>query len=644
MFTTLRKDLEQHGRTWLVTAFTVAFGLQLLRVLFVSFVGYLRDSVGMGSLSLAPIAIGVFALSLLASPLNRLAGTRRALWITAGGVAVVRLLEQISLSAPLDLYLSAAGTALFLMYIPIAMGIARARGGDAAVQLGLGFLLGVSLDSGIQVGASTLDLSWQPGVTALILVAALVAAQLWALREQATSAQETRDGSWLSSLALLAVGPWLFLQLLVFQNNGLFASISGWQTPAAGALLLAGNALGLWIAAKITQPARGSVNVLLVGFIMLTSVSLGFREFSVYAAVFLFFSQVFSFAFGMLMFLGAAAVKGEKGLLRTTLLAGVGQIIFVLFTFIYYASYDIDFGLHSSALRPISILLITFVATLAQLAKKENPKVERNQSPALLAACLLLIPAALAFVWKTPVAMPAALSGTTNVRVMTYNLHDAANTEGRVDPEALAKAIEASGADIIGVQEVSRGWLVWGGMDMLAWLSQRLDMPYVWAPTADAQWGIAIFSRYPIVSSEYFKLPPDDVLLLRGYLVTKIDVGGKTLTVIDTHFSEKDSQDQIRATQSSAILDTWNGQPLTIFMGDLNALPDSLAITILLDAGLVDISREIGQQPTFTYSSFHPDHQIDYIFASPDLGYSDFGILATTASDHLPVVTTITLP
>ncbi len=643
MFTNLGKDLKQYGRMWLATALTVVFGLQLLRVLFLSFVGYLRDSIGMGSLSLAPIAIGVFALSLLAGPLNHFAGTRRALWITAGGVAILRLLEQVSQSAQFDLYLSAAGTALFLMYIPIAIGIARAKSENAPAQFSWGFLLGISLDSAIQIGGRTLDLSWQPGAIALLVVAALVLAQLWTLRTEAASVKETRDGSWLSSLALLAVGPWLFLQLLVFQNNGLFASISGWQTPAAGALLLAGNALGLWMAVHVTQPARGPVNVILVGFIMLTSVSLAFREFSVYAALFLFFSQVFSFAFGMLMFLGAAAVKGEKGLLRTSLFAGVGQIIFVLLIFIYYASYDIDFGLRSAALRPVTIFLIALVATVAQLAKKENTKLERNQSPALLAACLLLLPAALAFVWKSPAANPAD-SGTTDVRVMSYNLHDAVNTDGRVDPEALALAIEASGADIIGVQEVSRGWLVWGGMDMLTWLGQRLDMPYVWAPTADAQWGIALFSKYPIVSSEYFALPPDDVLLLRGYIVAKIDVGGKILTVIVTHYSEKDSQDEIRASQSSAVLDTWNKQPLTIFMGDLNALPDSLAVQELLDAGMVDISREIGQQPTYTYSSFHPDHQIDYIFASPDLGYSDFGILATTASDHLPVVTTITLP
>ena len=126
MFEKLIKDLRAHGYQWMLNALVTVFGLQILRVLFVSFVGYLRDSLGMASLTLAPIAIGVFALSLLAGPLNRLAGTRRALWITAGGLALVRVAEQLAETAPLDLYLSIAGTALFLMFLPIAIGIARA--------------------------------------------------------------------------------------------------------------------------------------------------------------------------------------------------------------------------------------------------------------------------------------------------------------------------------------------------------------------------------------------------------------------------------------------------------------------------------------------------------------------------------------
>jgi endonuclease/exonuclease/phosphatase family metal-dependent hydrolase len=227
---------------------------------------------------------------------------------------------------------------------------------------------------------------------------------------------------------------------------------------------------------------------------------------------------------------------------------------------------------------------------------------------------------------------------------MDYNLHDAANTDGRIDPEALARVIEESGADVVGLQEVSRGWLVWGGMDMLTWLSQRLDMPYVWGPTADEQWGNAILSRYPIKSVEFFNLPPEDVLILRGYIWADIEVDGKTLSVVTTHFSERDDQDEIRTMQASEILSTWNNQGATVIMGDLNALPDSQAITLMLDGGLIDISREIGEQPTYTYYSANPDHQIDYIFVSSDLGYRDFAIPETTASDHLPLAVTIVLP
>jgi endonuclease/exonuclease/phosphatase family metal-dependent hydrolase len=255
---------------------------------------------------------------------------------------------------------------------------------------------------------------------------------------------------------------------------------------------------------------------------------------------------------------------------------------------------------------------------------------------------LLLVPVALFAMWQASTAA-AAPAGTNSVVVMNYNLHNAVNTDGRVDPEAIARVIEESGADIVGLQEVSRGWLIWGGMDMLTWLSQRLDMPYIWGPTADAQWGNAVLSRYPIAGVEYYDLPPDDILLLRGFIVAGIDVDGKLLTVINTHYSERADQDDIRAMQSSAILSTWNNKPATVLMGDLNSLPDSQAIEILLDAGLIDISREIGEQPTYTYYAAAPDHQIDYIFVTPDLGYSDFSIGTTTASDHLPLVVTITI-
>lgn len=641
MFAKLRTDLDAHKFRWFFAALTVTFGLQELRVLFLSFVGYLRDSVGMASLDLAPVAVGIFALAFLAGILNRFAGTRTALWITAGGLGLLRVAEQLSQTATGDLYLSAAATALFLMWIPIGIGIVRSRGYEASINFGLGALLGLSVDSAIQISLRTLDLSWQPGFIGLAIVAVLVALQLWCLSELAGDAPAASDGTWLSSLAMLAIGPWLFLQLMLYQNTALFSSLSWWETPAAGALLLFGNAIGLWMAARVVHPTRSWVNVGIVGFLMLLPLWFAFSQ-DFYSVMFLLLSQIFSVTLGFFIFLAAGRVKGKPGLLRTTLFSGLGQILFVLLTFIYYASYDIDFGIRSGMLPPVAVVLASLAILFAYVAKADKAKELRGSySPALLAAFLLIVPLALGFTWAKP-GVVAANSDTFTV--MDYNLHDAVNTDGRVDPEALAQVIEASGADIVGLQEISRGWLIWGGMDMLTWLSQRLDMPYVWGPTADLQWGNAVLSRFPILSAENLPLPPEDVLLLRGYLVVEIDVNGTTVTLIDTHFSEKDGQDDIRAAQASVLLDAWAQRPATIIMGDLNALPDSLALEVLLGGGLIDISREIGEQPTYTYSSFHPDHQIDYIFVSPDLAYDNFHIPSTTASDHLPLVTTITLP
>ncbi|UYN91206.1 MAG: endonuclease/exonuclease/phosphatase family protein [Anaerolineales bacterium] len=640
MLSTIRTDLKSYWVRWLFAAITVTFGLQELRVLFVGFVGYLRDSTGMSSLSLAPIAVGVFALAFLAGPLNRLLGTRRTLWLTAGGLAALRLAEQVSQTALMDLYLSAAATALFLMWIPLAVGISRARGGHIPQHLGLGWLFGLVLDSSLQIAFRTLDLPWQPGIFALLLVVALAALQLWTLSKLVADAPPATDGSWGSSAALLAVGPWLFLQLMVFQNTALFSSMSGWSTPAAGAALLLGNAFGFWHITRIA-PQRTWLNVLVYGVVLLAQVLLAFNQ-PLAPLLFLVLGQVFSLALGFFIFTGAGAVAGKPGLLRSTLFNGLGHIFFVLLTFIYYASYDIDFGIRSGTLLPVAAVLITIFLMISLRAKADKAKEFKPiYSTVALAAAALVIPLVLALTWKSPMAQPV---DTNTIRVINYNIHDAVNTDGRVDPEALARVIEESGADVVGLQEISRGWLIWGGMDMLEWLAQRLDMQYIWGPTADHQWGNAILTRLPIISYTNNALPPEDVLLLRGYLYAELDVNGQTLHLIDTHLSEKAGQDDIRAQQASVLVDIAAGRPATIVMGDLNSLPNSLALEVMLGGGFVDISRESGLANTFTYPSFAADHQIDYIFISPDLSFSDFAIPLTTASDHLPLSATITLP
>ena len=222
------------------------------------FVYYLRDSKGISAISLAPIAIGIFALSFLAAPLRRLVGLRSALAITAGGVALLRFAEQVSFNSGLDLILAAAGVVLFAMFVPIALELARPTGAEGTSQFVLALLLGITADTALHTAVSTVDLSWHQGFLAALLVfllAAVTLAILWFLIRSIE--QETPESwGWARILALAAYGPWLFLQLVIFQNVARLATITGWSLPVTGLVIGLGNVIGLIAAAHAPRAKR----------------------------------------------------------------------------------------------------------------------------------------------------------------------------------------------------------------------------------------------------------------------------------------------------------------------------------------------------------------------------------------------------
>ncbi len=190
---------------------------------------------------------------------------------------------------------------------------------------------------------------------------------------------------------------------------------------------------------------------------------------------------------------------------------------------------------------------------------------------------------------------------------MTYNLHNGFDTAGWLGLEALARTIEQQDPDVVALQEVARGWVIDGSTDMVGWLSQRLQMEYVFAPTAGPLWGNAVLSRLPIKESQTHPLPTQDLLLRRGYVRVVVDLGGgRTLDVIATHYHHLEDGSAVRVQESQAILDAWSGAPRTVFMGDLNAEPGSPEIEMLREAGLVEAVAQAGLSPGYTYDSVAP--------------------------------------
>jgi endonuclease/exonuclease/phosphatase family metal-dependent hydrolase len=229
---------------------------------------------------------------------------------------------------------------------------------------------------------------------------------------------------------------------------------------------------------------------------------------------------------------------------------------------------------------------------------------------------------------------------------MSYNLHFGYDVEGWSDLEAAARTIEAGGADVVGLQEVSRGWYLNGSTDMLAWLQRRLRMPYArFAGASDAIWGNAILSRHPIAGAGVVRLPREGVPLARNYLWADLDLGGGRLRLVVTHLHHVEGPEgaRVRLAQLPPLLEEVAGRRATVLLGDFNAEPDSREVALLRGAGLVDAFEAAGgsaaDEPT--YPSDRPERQIDYLWLTPDLRASGFRATTTTASDHRGVMVTV---
>lgn len=626
----------------LLPALSVLFGLQVLRVLIPQMAWLLGDRFGLNSIMLGIIALVIFSFSFLSGVLNRLAGSRNTVIYTASGLGIIRLLVQVQWPEPLvSMCLAVIGTIFFGIFLAAYLDNVRLRGGSTG-NFTAGLLSGLILDTALNGAFGTYDLAWNSGLAALLIIIFLVPVQwqiitAWkAAYTQDNGATDTGGNTW----QWLAIGPFLFLQMVILQNIPRWAVITGWQTPYAYGWLLLAQIAGLFVAVWFLREERRRLWLvsLIAGIILVAFTAFPYPGQSWLAAIAVFVEQVSVSILIAIVILGTR--DSETRFRSVTAPNGVGILLLGILTLGYYTAYQISLPYTNTVLEPIAAAIVVICALIPCLRMKKPAFSAAIPwiTPAL-ALLLLILPLVGIISWQEP--EPAEGNGFP-LKLMTYNLHNGFNTDGDLDMEAFALVIEENNPDIIVLQEISRGWLVSGRMDMLTWLSQRLDMLYVSGPTAGPLWGNAILSRYPIVKQASYELPPRDLPILRGFLMAEIDIGnGENLNVIATHLHHVGEDSAIRQEQVPVIIDTWNGMARTVIAGDLNAEPDSPEIGMLRDAGLVDVIAAAGISTGFTYNSADPYQRIDYIWISPDLESRNADVFLSQASDHLPVVTEI---
>ncbi|MFD2078106.1 endonuclease/exonuclease/phosphatase family protein [Actinopolymorpha cephalotaxi] len=261
------------------------------------------------------------------------------------------------------------------------------------------------------------------------------------------------------------------------------------------------------------------------------------------------------------------------------------------------------------------------------------------------------------------------------LRVVSYNIHHGADTADRLDLARTAAVLARSGADLIGLQEVDRHWSERSAFaDQAKWLATTLGMHVAYAANLDLdpldpdslgpdldpdspgpgrqrrQYGLAVLSRFPILTVVHELLPPgpdsEPDLEPRGLLAVEVDVDGERLCFATTHLSEADPR--ARESEATRVAEILGAAPRrTILTGDLNAqptAPETKPLTGVLTDAWPDGDADPDADPGHTIPVAGPDRRIDYVLVSPDLTAERAWVLTDAdASDHLPVVADVRL-
>jgi endonuclease/exonuclease/phosphatase family metal-dependent hydrolase len=453
--------------------------------------------------------------------------------------------------------------------------------------------------------------------------------------------------------------PFIFLQLYQFQNIAAFNAKTGLKTVESLSIIIFSNLAAL-IFVYIIKIRK--LRIFLVVLSAIIFVLAFWPEIKGLAYVF----QIIlgNIAGWCLIFMAVERTvinPGQKTPWKTTSALALSGILLFIFAFTYYGSYDLNLPLESWMIVAFATTIIAILGLVSaflgssyrdsvsdemssrsDLSVNKKPECLKNNLLKYIAVFLLLS----LFIVPVIIGLPVKNRAETRtqkdqVRLMHYNIHQGFNIDGYQDLESIARVIEKNDADIICLNEVSRGWVINGSADNYTWLIDRLKMDYaIFMPASDLVWGNAVLSRYPLELIKSGFLPGMDAPLRRSYIYANVDLsdlGIENINIISTHLHQIEGEGEKRKAQVEFLLEEWDSTGRTAICGDFNAVTEDEEIQMMADAGLIDSQLELGKQDELTWVHYKPYRRIDYIWVTPDLEVSDLLVTFSKASDHLPI-------
>jgi endonuclease/exonuclease/phosphatase (EEP) superfamily protein YafD len=236
-----------------------------------------------------------------------------------------------------------------------------------------------------------------------------------------------------------------------------------------------------------------------------------------------------------------------------------------------------------------------------------------------------------------PYVMPgtaSAQAGQFSLRIMSLNVHFRNG-----DHAAVRALIEHEDPDIIGLSEVSQGWI--DGLVALA-----AEYPHSVLRPEDGANGLALYSRVPLHELETSPYVEDGI---QTAISVDVELPATVATVTLAHLMAPTSPGKaaLRNLQIEKITEMAGTYPNDnqILIGDLNITPWSPYYAQLQqDAGLANAAAGRGYLPTWPASFYALQIPIDHILLSDGFQVERIRRAARFGSDHLPIVADVSIP
>jgi len=220
--------------------------------------------------------------------------------------------------------------------------------------------------------------------------------------------------------------------------------------------------------------------------------------------------------------------------------------------------------------------------------------------------------------------------GAKPLRIGTWNIRAAQSAP----VDMLAAEIRAMQVDVLALQEVDVRTRRGGFVDEPVELATALGSNYVFAASIkwdEGHYGLAVLSRWPLVSVERHRLNSTPEAEPRIILDVTVCAAGRPLHLLNTHADRRTASRALGFADLRQLAKSRFGRGILV-LGDLNEYPDAPGVRSLIDGGFVDLSAD--SPPTVGTG------RVDYLLADPPLARiaSTARVWTTDKSDHHAVL------